>query len=111
MTDAPLSTASVAYEALNLAKQNARDIESHEDLCAERYGNINKSLGEVKGILKWAGTTLFGIIIALLGFLAAQQFNANDSARKQAEMKIELLERQLLQQARPSAPVVAQPQP
>ena len=123
------SAASVAYDALNLAKQVARDQEGHEDICAERYGNIHKAMegiktdaaaamtkietsvdkqfGEIKGILKWAGGALFSVIIALLGFLATQQFNANDQARKQAEAKIDLLERQLLQQARP--PVASQP--
>ena len=118
-TPTPRSTAAIAYEALNLSKQNERDIEKHEDLCAERYANINitmaaieqradKGFTEIKGILKWAGGTLFAIIISLLGFLATQQFNANDSARRQAESKIELLERQILQQARPTP---AAPQP
>lgn len=141
-TESRRSTAAVAYEALNLSKQNSRDIEAHEDLCAERYDNIHKAIAEIKdtakadkaeikkatqdaldevkksstaatdeikGILKWAGTTVCGIIIALLGFLAAAQFNANDQARRDATAKIELLERQLQQQARPPA-VVVQPQ-
>lgn len=113
VTPRSTSAAAVAYEALNLGKQNSRDIEQHEDICAERYRNINNSMtkietsvdkqfGEIKDILKWAGGALFSVIIALLGFLATQQFNANDQARKQAEAKIDLLERQLLPQVRPS---------
>lgn len=118
---APSSTARVAYDALNLAKQNERDINHHEDICAERYKNINDSMlaieqradkgfSEIKGILKWAGGALFSIILGLLAFLAQQQFVSNDTARKQAEAKIDLLERQLIQQARPPVTVV-QPQP
>lgn len=93
------SAAAVAYEALNLAREVKRDQLGHEDLCAERYGNIHKEMAEIKGILKWAGGALFSVIIGLLGFLAAAQFNANDQARKVAESKIDLLERQLHQQA------------
>lgn len=105
----PTSTARVAYDALNLAKQNARDIENHEEICAERYAGIHASMGEIKNILKWAGGTLFSIIISLLAWLALQQFNANDQARKSAETKIELLEKQIAQQARPAP--AASPQP
>lgn len=86
------STAGVAWDALNLGKQNARDIEAHEDLCAERYNHINVSIGEIKGILKWAGGAAFGIIIGLLAFLAQAQFAANDAAQKAAREKIEMLE-------------------
>jgi len=115
------SAASIAYEALNLGKQNARDIENHEDICAERYANINKGMakiesnvdkqfGEIKGILKWAGGALFSIIIGLLGYLAAAQFSANDIARKASDAKIDLLERQLLQQTPvPRAPPPSHP--
>jgi len=116
------TTAAVAYEALNLGKQNARDITQHEDVCADRYRDIkdaikhvedsfNKSTDEIKGILKWAGGILFSIILTLLGFLATQQFNANDQARKSAEIKIDMLERQI-NQARtpaPTAPVAPHP--
>lgn len=113
------STAAVAYEALNLGKQNSRDISQHEDICAERYRNINQSMakietsvdkqfGEIKGILKWAGGAAFAIIIGLLSFLAQAQFTATDLARKEAALKIETLERQVRQQP-VAAPLPAQP--
>lgn len=94
------SASRVAYEALNLSKQNTRDIEAHEDLCAERYKNINTSISEIKSILKWAGTTGFVIIIGLLSFLAKAQFDANSTAQRAAQAKIEMLERN--QQGRPN---------
>lgn len=102
MSDSP---SKIAYDALNLGKQNARDIEAHEDLCAERYRNINESIAELKSefrstsneqkqILKWAGTTAFGIIITMLGFLGVQVYNANQEADRERDRKFELLQRQ-----------------
>lgn len=104
MTDAT-SVAAIANQALKLAEQNENDIESHEKLCAERYGNINNSIREIKDILKWAGGAAFAIILGLLSFLATNTFQANDAARKAAEAKIETLERQIRQQT----PVIAPP--
>lgn len=94
---------SVAYEALNLSKQNTRDIEAHEDLCAERYNNINNSIGEIKSILKWAGTTGFLIIIGLLGFLAKTTWEAKEQAQEAAATKIEMLQTQLNDERRARA--------
>lgn len=94
--------AEIAYEARNLARQNARDIEQHEDLCAERYAGIHDKIGEIKGMLKWAGGTGFSIIIGLVGFLAVQMFHQNEQQRRDQELrgqaqqqKIELLQQQL----------------
>jgi len=90
----------VAYEALNLSKQNTQKIDAHEDLCAERYGHINSSIGEIKSILKWAGTTGFLIIIGLLGFLAKTTWEAKEQAQMAASTKIELLQTQLNEERR-----------
>lgn len=98
---------SVAYAALALAQSNEQAIASHEDLCAERYGTINKQLDELKGLFKWGGVTGFGLLMTVLGFLVLQMLNANTEARKAADTKIELLERQIHQQ--PATAVPAQP--
>lgn len=93
----------VAYQALNLSKQNERDINAHEDLCAERYAHINTSISEIKGILKWAGTTGFLIIIGLLGFLAKTTWEAKEQAQQAASTKIEMLQSQLNDERRARA--------
>lgn len=90
-----MTESTVAYEALNLAKQNARDIESHEDICAERYGNIHKAIDEIKGTLKWAGGGAFTIIMAVLGFLLAQQLSANGKLHDDNQREIKQLQQQL----------------
>lgn len=86
----------VAYDALNLAKQAVRDIESHEDICAERYAGIHDKIREIKSLIGWAGGSAFGIIIAVLGFLAIQMISANDQARHDQQTKIDMLQQQLI---------------
>jgi len=88
--------ASVAYDALNLARQVERDIESHEELCAERYAGIHEKIHEIKSLIGWAGGVAFSIIVAVLGFLAVQMLSANDQARRDQQTKIDLLQQQLI---------------
>lgn len=91
----------IAYEALDLSKKNARDIESHEDLCAERYAGIHDKIREIKGVITWAGGFAFVTVVGILGFLAQAQFNANDQQQKTQQTRIELLERQLIEARKP----------
>ncbi|MEG3175844.1 hypothetical protein U1872_06350 [Sphingomonas sp. RB3P16] len=99
----------IAIDALALGKKNEIDIASHEDLCAERYQNINTNIGEIKSFLKWACTTGFMIIIGLLCFLAKMTWEAKDQAAIAAAAKIEMLQRQI--EAPPRIQVVPAPQP
>lgn len=99
------TVAEVAYSARNKAHEVERTIAAHEDLCAERYGNINTAIREIKAFQKWAGTTAFGIIIALLGFLAMQVFNSNEAAKKASAANDETVRQQLAEmRARQAAP-------
>lgn len=70
-----MSIEQVAYDALNLAKQNERDIDRHEKICAERYEGINETMREIKSLIKSAIGWGVSILLALLGFLLIQQFN------------------------------------
>lgn len=101
----PTTAMGKADAALTMGRANTNAIAAHEDLCAERYGNIHAGLARLEGIFKWAGVTGFGVMITLLGFLVAQQLTANNEARRAADTKIELLERQIHQQSQ----VAAQP--
>lgn len=95
------AASSVAHEALALGKENKLKIDAHEDLCAERYGHINGNVAEIKSILKWAGTTAFGIIVVLLGFLLKTTWEAKEQASAAASTKIEMLQQQLSDSRRP----------
>lgn len=46
-------------------------IEAHEDLCAERYAGINRTLNELR-LVVWS--VLFGLI----GWMAVQLWNGQD---------------------------------
>lgn len=67
MSDDP-TVAGTAYEALN-------KINAHEQLCTERYNNINMSLGDVKTGLKWLGGMMLSVLLAILGWSLMQQVN------------------------------------
>lgn len=95
----------LAHEAYTLSKQNERDISAHEDLCAERYGNIHHAIADIKGILKWAGTSAFAVIIGLLGWSISQQMAANKDAALASQTKLELLQRQIID-ARPATSLI-----
>lgn len=84
------STAAVAYEARNRANAAHDKIEAHEDLCAERYRNINESVAEIKNILKWAGSGIIGLMLTVLGWLVLQQIDNN--RQDQAALARQLLE-------------------
>lgn len=62
-------TVSDAYAHAESAHQK---IDGHEDLCAERYKNINDSLADLKAAIKGHQKIAWGIVIALLGWMAAQ---------------------------------------
>lgn len=51
--------------------KNGDRISSHEDLCAERYKNINDTLAAIKTILFWVGGAL---ILGMAGVLVHQVF-------------------------------------
>ena len=79
-------------EVRQQSNENRNALETHERVCAERYANINSAIADIKGILKWAGTTLFGLIVATLAWSVSQQFAANESQKAALAAKIELLE-------------------
>lgn len=55
-------------------------IEAHEDLCAERYQNINNTLGELKAGQQDHRRAAWGIVLALLGWMAVQLWNGHAPA-------------------------------
>lgn len=63
---------SARIRKLELESQSNKDgLESHEDLCAERYKNIHETLVTIKSILLWVGGVA---VVGMAGTLAAQVF-------------------------------------
>jgi hypothetical protein len=61
-------------------------ITAHEDICAERYGNIHSTLSDLKDGQKSHGRAAWGIALALVAWMAAQLWSAN-------QQRVERLER------------------
>lgn len=100
--DQGIVTAFVDQVARDKANQAAADaekalerMEGHEDLCAMRYGNINDTLTTIKHILGWAGTTIFGLLVATLGWLIVQQIDRSNDDTAVLHAQIELLKQQV----------------
>lgn len=51
-------------------------IESHEELCAERYRRLDEQISDVKDGMKWALRLLIGCLIAVCAFFLQQQMGA-----------------------------------
>jgi len=62
-------------DAYNHADNAHQKIDSHEELCAERYKNIHETLGEVKDAIKSHQKIAWGLVIAILGWMAVQMWN------------------------------------
>lgn len=85
-------TAFVDQVARDKAQKALDNIEGHEDLCAERYTNINDTLKTIKSILGWAGAAIFSVMAGTLGWLVAQQIGQNDSDKQMLRAQIDLLQ-------------------
>lgn len=47
-------------------------IEGHEELCAERYKNIETAITDLKTDVRGSRNVVWGVLVALLGFMAVQ---------------------------------------
>lgn len=90
-----------AQVAKTLAEKVERDAIAHELLCAERYRNIEKSIAEIKGIMKWAGSLVIMLILSVLGWSLVQQYNANEATKQRLQEQVEFLQSQATAGNRP----------
>lgn len=67
-------------------------IEAHEELCAERYGNIHGRLDQVVKILGWGGATVATVMIAVIGALLVRALNAPNVETERLKAQIEILQ-------------------
>lgn len=63
----------VAEGARTLAGAYAK-IEAHEDLCAERYGNIHTAIADLKRGNRWVISLVVGLVVGLVGWMAVQLY-------------------------------------
>jgi hypothetical protein len=65
--------------ALSRADSAHQKIEDHERLCAERYSAINASLGDLKDGQKNHGRAAWGVVLALVAWMAAQLWEGRNA--------------------------------
>ncbi|PAL23552.1 hypothetical protein [Sphingopyxis sp. GW247-27LB] len=71
--------------ARDAARKAQSDIESHEEICAERYKNINTNISDLKTEIRRGGSIALTIIIALLAWFAVNyisEFKDNMQLRR-----------------------------
>ena len=85
----------IAVEARELA------IQVRQELLV-RYDVVDKSIAELKGMLKWVGGVIISLILAVLGWSLAQQYQANEAQKSQLLDQIHTL--QAASAAAPQAP-------
>jgi len=88
-----------AQEALNR-------VNNHEELCGLRYAAIDNTLKELKGWLRWGGSTAFIIIVGMLAWSLKAQFDAVQQKSALDAARIATLEQQLGQRAPSTVTVV-----
>jgi hypothetical protein len=71
-------------------------IEAHEDLCAERYAHIHTSIAgvsrtvdKVLKVLAWGGSTVFVLLLGVLGFFMTRAMSNNDNQLEQLRQQIQ----------------------
>lgn len=58
------------------------EIEKHEAVCAERYGNIHTAIGDLKAELKWITRGVVAVLIAISGWALVQVMGGHPSEAK-----------------------------
>lgn len=81
----PSRTALDAYELATSAKN---DIESHEELCAERYSSIHGTIKEIKGWVKAGVFGVAGIAASLGGAMAHEIYNNLQHPQPAAQVSV-----------------------
>ena len=75
----------LAIEAKELAIQVRSELVMHSNV-------VDKSLDEIKSLLKWVGSTLILLIVSVLGWSLAQQYQANEAQKLALHDQIERLQ-------------------
>jgi uncharacterized protein YbcC (UPF0753/DUF2309 family) len=61
--------------AMARANSAHEKIESHEELCAERYSTIHSTLADLKADSRTQSRLVVGVLLALLGWMGVQLWN------------------------------------
>jgi len=60
----------IDYEARNMAKEASARMDTHEEVCAERWGHAKKTMDAILRVLAWGTAGLIGSMGSLIVWLA-----------------------------------------
>ncbi len=52
-------------------------VDGHEKLCAERYGKIEGSIVDLKGMIRWASRGVWAAALSLMAWMAVQLYDGH----------------------------------
>ena len=99
----PEELVQIAHSAKSDAEKALNKIEGHEELCAERYGNINTSIADLKKLNQWIISLFVGIMLSMLAW------SLSDKAQTLSKRDDVLLRE--IQELRRATPIPADKQP
>jgi hypothetical protein len=70
-----MSNRPTVASALARADEAHLKLDGHERLCAERYKNLDEKMDAVTGAIKSHQKIAWGIVVALVGWMAVQLWN------------------------------------
>lgn len=89
---------SVDHEARQIARDAKHAASNHAQLMDIKIDNLAKELRaqltRLENILKWAGSLLVTLFISTLVWSLTQQYNANESQKRDLQQQVQLLEAQ-----------------
>lgn len=83
----------IATEAKDIAERVAVQLAEREKLHDERHTALQASVQELKTMVTWIGGVMISLIIGVLGWSLAQQYNANEAQKKALQDQIVQLQR------------------
>lgn len=78
----------IAVEAKDIAERVALQLAEREKLHDERHTALQNSVQELKTMVTWVGGLIISLIIGVLGWSLAQQYNANEAQKKALQDQI-----------------------
>lgn len=86
------------HERLNRHEREIADnrhgITNAKEVFEIKLSQVVSSIEELKNILKWAGGLIVTLMISFMTWSALQQYNANESQKKELQQQVDLLRSQ-----------------
>jgi hypothetical protein len=79
----------VAAQALSIANAAAVRIDTHEQVCADRYESIRGDLKTLRGMFLWAASVILATVISVLGWSLATQVDSAKQRQQALETQIQ----------------------